>query len=47
MRFCPEAEVAFTQLQLAELLLEHYPNEKSDALEHLDFAVNEFREMKM
>ncbi len=45
MRFCPE--VAFTQLQLAELLFEHYPNEKSEALKHLDFTVNEFREMKM
>ncbi|UCB43892.1 MAG: protein kinase [Dehalococcoidales bacterium] len=40
-------ELALTRLQLAELLLEHYPNEKSDALEHLDFAINEFREMKM
>ena len=45
MRFCPE--VALTQLQLAELLLEHYPDEKSEALKHLDFAINEFREMKM
>jgi len=45
MRFRPE--LALTRLQLAELLLEHYPNEKSDALEHLDFAINEFREMKM
>ena len=34
-------------LQLAELLLEHYPNEKPEALEHLDFAINDFREMKM
>ena len=40
-------EVALTRLQLAELLLEHYPEEKSEALEHLDFAINEFREMKM
>jgi len=30
-----------------ELLLEHYPDEKSEALEHLDFAITEFREMKM
>ena len=30
-----------------ELLLEHYPDEKSEALEHLGFAINEFREMKM
>ena len=45
MRFRPE--LVLTRLQLAELLLEHYPNEKSEALEHLDFAINEFREMKM
>jgi tetratricopeptide (TPR) repeat protein len=45
MRFRPE--VALTRLQLAELLLEHYPDEKADALEHLDFAVKEFRDMKM
>ena len=30
-----------------ELLLEHYPDERTDALEHLDFAISEFREMKM
>ncbi len=45
MRFRPE--LALTRFQLAELLLEHYPNEKADALEHLDFAIKEFREMKM
>jgi hypothetical protein len=45
MRFRPE--LALTRLQLAELLLEHYPEEKADALEHLDFAIKEFREMKM
>jgi len=45
IRFRPE--LALTRLQLAELLLEHYPKEKSEALEHLDFAINEFREMKM
>jgi len=45
MGFRPE--VALTRLQLAELLLEHYPEEKSEALEHLDFAINEFRDMKM
>ncbi|HEY32030.1 MAG TPA: AAA family ATPase [Dehalococcoidia bacterium] len=45
MRFRPE--LALTRLQLAELLLEHYPDEESEALEHLDFAINEFREMKM
>ena len=45
MRFRPE--IALTRLQLAELLLEDYPDEKADALEHLDFAIAEFREMKM
>jgi len=45
MRFRPE--LALTRLQLAEMLLEHYPDEKSEALEHLDFAIKEFREMKM
>jgi hypothetical protein len=28
-------------------LLERYPTEKKEALEHLDFAIKEFREMKM
>lgn len=45
MRFRPE--LALTRLQLAELLLKHYPEEKADALDHLDFAIEEFREMKM
>jgi tetratricopeptide (TPR) repeat protein len=45
MRFRPE--IALTRLQLAELLLEHYPKEKADASGHLDFAIKEFREMKM
>jgi len=45
IRYRPE--LALTRLQLAELLLEHYPQEKSEALEHLDFAISEFREMKM
>jgi ATP/maltotriose-dependent transcriptional regulator MalT len=40
-------ELALSRLQLAELLLEHYPEEKKEALEHLDFAIREFREMKM
>ena len=51
IRVCTEMpfrpELALTRLQLAELLLEHYPDEKKEALEHLDFAINEFREMKM
>ena len=41
MPFRPE--LALTRLQLAELLLEHYPAEKKEALEHLDFAIKEFR----
>jgi hypothetical protein len=45
MSFRPE--LALTRLQLAELLLDHYPEEKAAALEHLDFAIKEFREMKM
>ena len=40
-------EIAITRLQLAELLLEHYPDERAEALEHLDFAISEFRDMKM
>jgi tetratricopeptide (TPR) repeat protein len=45
MKFRPE--LALTRLQLAELLLEHYPNEKKEALEHLDFVIKEFQDMKM
>ena len=45
MRFRPE--LALSCLSLAEHLLEHYPAEKKEALEHLDFAIKEFREMKM
>jgi hypothetical protein len=41
------SEIALTRPQLTELVLEHYPDEKPEALEHLDFAINEFREMKM
>jgi len=45
MRHRPET--ALTRLGLAELLLEHYPAEQAEAQEHLDFAIEEFREMKM
>jgi tetratricopeptide (TPR) repeat protein len=45
IKFRPE--LALTRLQLAELLLEHYPKERAQALEHLDFAIAEFRDMKM
>ena len=40
-------EMALTRLQLAELLLEHYPDERAEAMEHLDLAIPEFRDMKM
>jgi hypothetical protein len=45
MRFRPE--LALTRLQLAELLLTHYPEEQAVACDHLSFAIQEFREMKM
>jgi hypothetical protein len=45
VRFRPE--IALTRLELAELLLEHYPDERTTAIEHLDFAIGEFRDMKM
>ena len=44
-RFRPE--IALIRLSLAELLLEHYPDEHDAAIKHLDFAIAEFREMKM
>ena len=28
-------------------MLEHYPDEKGEALEHPDFAIKEFRDVKM
>jgi tetratricopeptide (TPR) repeat protein len=40
-------EIALTRLHLAELLLEHYRDEHDEAIEHLDFAIAEFRDMKM
>ena len=45
MRLRPE--LALTRLQFAELLLEHYPEGRAHAVEHLDFAISEFRDMKM
>ena len=30
-----------------QLLLEHYPKKRAEAPEHLDFAISEFRDMKM
>jgi tetratricopeptide (TPR) repeat protein len=40
-------EIALIRFQLAELLHEHYPEKREDMLEHLDFAIEEFKEMKM
>jgi hypothetical protein len=45
LRFRPE--IALIRLDLAELLLEHYPDERAEAIEHLDFAIAELRDMKM
>ena len=45
IRFRPE--VALIRLGLAKLLLDHYPDERDAALEHLAFAIEEFGEMKM
>ena len=45
IRFRPE--IALTRLQLCELLLEHYPDDRPEAMEHLDFAIGEFQDMKM
>jgi tetratricopeptide (TPR) repeat protein len=45
MRFRPE--LALTRLQFAELLLDHHPEERAEALGHLDFAISEFRHTKM
>ena len=45
IRFRPE--IALTRLQLCELLLDQDPEDRSEALEHLDFAIGEFRDMKM
>jgi len=40
-------ELALIRLELAELLLARYPDERAAAIDHLDFAIAEFREMKM
>ena len=45
VRFRPE--YALTRLQLAELQLKHCPDEKLEAVESLNFAIDEFTEMKM
>ncbi|MSQ27801.1 MAG: hypothetical protein EXR51_06655 [Dehalococcoidia bacterium] len=43
IRFRPE--IALTRLGLAELLLDNHPDRAAEA--HLDFAIAEFRAMKM
>jgi hypothetical protein len=45
IRYRPET--ALTRLELAELLLEGTPEEQVEAVGHLDFAIDEFRAMKM
>ena len=40
-------ELALSRFHLAELLLDHYPDEHDAAIEHLDLAVTEFQDMKM
>jgi DNA-binding CsgD family transcriptional regulator len=40
-------EIALIRLNLAELLLKHYPSERSEAFEHIDFAIPEFKAMGM
>ncbi len=40
-------ELALTRAHLAELLLDHHPDEHDAAIEHLDFAIAEFQDMKM
>jgi hypothetical protein len=36
-----------TLFEYKELLLEYYPDENKEALEHLDFAIKESLDMKM
>ena len=45
MRFRPE--LALTHLQNAELLIEHFPRERTEMMAHLDAAIPELRDMKM
>ena len=40
-------EMALTRLQLAELLIDGFPDDRDEAQKHLNFAVAEFRDMKM
>jgi hypothetical protein len=45
IRYRPE--IAITRYEISRLLLENYPEEKKEALAHLDFALQEFNAMKM
>jgi len=45
VRFRPE--IALIRLHLAELLLDHYPDERVEGIGHLDAAIAELRDMKM
>jgi eukaryotic-like serine/threonine-protein kinase len=45
VRFRPE--LALLHLDLAELLLDHYPDERTEAVQHLDFAISQLQQMKM
>ena len=45
VRFRPE--VALIRLDLGELLLRHYPRERSQGVEHLKSAVEELQDMGM
>ena len=40
-------ETALSRLDMAELLLSHYPGQRDEAMEHLGLAIAEFRDMKM
>jgi DNA-binding CsgD family transcriptional regulator len=40
-------ELALSRLDLAQLLLKHYPGERGTAFAHLDFAIAEFEAMDM
>jgi DNA-binding CsgD family transcriptional regulator len=40
-------EQALSRFDMADLCLDHYPDRRDEALEHLEFAIAEFREMKM
>ncbi len=40
-------ETALSRFDMAELLLGHGPGQRDEAMEHLDFAVAEFQDMKM